>query len=170
MYRWRTLRTAILNANCTTQWIIEILNAHCAVVVNTIACLVECRFQTLHPNSLTRILDVFHFEALKSFVKLRVNVWFILGIVSLKWKCDLFMLLFCFKHLQNHTPPCGIHLMLWVEVLIMWFVDFNKIASKTIALGTHSLFNFKQVNPLKTGVFSSDRPRLRQDYPLNLSI
>ena len=33
VYRWRTLRTAILNANCTTQWIIETLNAHCAAVV-----------------------------------------------------------------------------------------------------------------------------------------
>ena len=31
VYRWRTLRTAIRNANCTTQWIIEILNAHCAM-------------------------------------------------------------------------------------------------------------------------------------------
>ena len=48
MYRWRTLRNAIRNANCTTQWIIEILNAHCAATVNVAACLVECRFQTLH--------------------------------------------------------------------------------------------------------------------------
>ena len=168
MYRWRTLRTAILNANCTTQWIIEILNAHCAVVVNTIACLVECRFQTLHPNSLIRILDVFHFEALKSFVKLRVNVClFRHRLFKMKmWFVYVALLL---QTLQNHTPPCGIHLMLWVEVLIMWFVDFNKIASKTIALGTHSLFNFKQVNLLYWR-FSSDRPRLRQDYPLNLSI
>lgn len=31
VYRWRTLRNAIRNANCTTQWIIEILNAHCAM-------------------------------------------------------------------------------------------------------------------------------------------
>ena len=30
VYRWRTLRTAIRNVNCTTQWIIETLNAYCA--------------------------------------------------------------------------------------------------------------------------------------------
>lgn len=30
VYRWRTLRNAIRNANCTTQWIIEPLNAYCA--------------------------------------------------------------------------------------------------------------------------------------------
>lgn len=33
VYRWRTLRTAIRNVNCTTQWIIEILNAYCAAKV-----------------------------------------------------------------------------------------------------------------------------------------
>jgi len=48
VYRWRTLRTAIRNANCTTQWIIEPLNAYCAVAVNDTACLVECRFQISH--------------------------------------------------------------------------------------------------------------------------
>lgn len=46
VYRWRTLRNAIRNANCTTQWIIEILNAYCAAAVNAGACLVECHFQT----------------------------------------------------------------------------------------------------------------------------
>ena len=30
VYRWRTLRNAIRNANCTTQWVIKSLNAYCA--------------------------------------------------------------------------------------------------------------------------------------------
>ena len=31
MHRWRTQQTAIRNVNCRTKWIIESLNAYCAV-------------------------------------------------------------------------------------------------------------------------------------------
>ena len=41
-HRWRTLRTAIRNANCTIQWVIEILNAYCTSGLFLGVCLYQC--------------------------------------------------------------------------------------------------------------------------------
>jgi hypothetical protein len=41
-HRWRTLRTAIRNANCRIQWVIEILNAYCTFGLCLEVCLYQC--------------------------------------------------------------------------------------------------------------------------------
>ena len=43
-HRWRTLRTAIRNANCTIQWVIEILNAYCTSGLFLGVCLYQCPY------------------------------------------------------------------------------------------------------------------------------
>ena len=43
-HRWRTLRTAIRNANCRIQWVIEILNAHCTFGLYLEVCLYQCPY------------------------------------------------------------------------------------------------------------------------------
>ena len=43
-HRWRTLRTAIRNANCRIQWVIEILNAHCTSGLCLEVCLYQCPY------------------------------------------------------------------------------------------------------------------------------
>ena len=127
MYRWRTLRNAIRNANCTTQWIIEILNAHCAAAVNAGACLVECHFQTSKNITLLHTLlcaaawlwDVGgNVQGLNSFLglgtqrllKLRIGTWSLisrrpfLSWWSYQTRTLLFTVCVC-------APPCGKHLM-----------------------------------------------------------
>ena len=41
-HRWRTLRTAIRNANCRIQWVIKILNAYCTSGLVLGVCLYQC--------------------------------------------------------------------------------------------------------------------------------
>ena len=43
-HRWRTLRTAIRNANCRIQWVIEILNAYCTFGLDLEVCLYQCPY------------------------------------------------------------------------------------------------------------------------------
>lgn len=46
-HRWRTLRTAIRNANCRIQWVIEILNAYCTFGLCLEVCLYQCPYHKL---------------------------------------------------------------------------------------------------------------------------
>ena len=46
-HRWRTLRTAIRNANCRIQWVIEILNAYCTFGLCLEVCLYQCPYNKL---------------------------------------------------------------------------------------------------------------------------
>lgn len=58
-HRWRTLRTAIRNANCRIQWVIEILNAYCTFGLCLEVCLYQCPYITI--ASLFCVLCVLHF-------------------------------------------------------------------------------------------------------------
>ena len=46
-HRWRTLRTAIRNANCRIQWVIEILNAYCTFGLCLEVCLYQCPYNKI---------------------------------------------------------------------------------------------------------------------------
>ena len=53
-HRWRTLRTAIRNANCRIQWVIEILNAYCTFGLCLEVCLYQCPYHKLALSFLLR--------------------------------------------------------------------------------------------------------------------
>jgi len=154
VYRWRTLRTAIRNANCTTQWIIEILNAYCAAAVNATACLVECRFQT------SKEKKTLNLQCFSSFSNLAIES----QCSSYDDDHRLFKLNLSLRTNRNNPSffncPHVVHTS-WKQRQMKQEKDclfFIKPKKRHFFHKWESLEN------------SPDRPRLRQDYPLNLSI
>ena len=78
-HRWRTLRTAIRNANCTIQWVIEILNAYCTFGLFLGVCLYQCLFLFvpvfwMHACIMILLLWLYEFVSGRNW-KLWLYVW-----------------------------------------------------------------------------------------------